>query len=109
VPLHPEPGPPPFDPRRVAPARQQRLREWPLAVVLLGVAAGVATVVAGAFEPGGVVMGAALLLGAVLRAALPQRRAGLLAVRSRPVDVVTLGLMGVGLVALALIVPPQPV
>ncbi|HEX6338503.1 MAG TPA: DUF3017 domain-containing protein [Jiangellaceae bacterium] len=57
------------------------------------------------YERGAVVFGAAICLAAVLRAVLPDRWAGLLRVRSRWTDVITLAILGVGtlLAALALI------
>lgn len=71
-------------------------------------AVGVAGVVAAAqhhWRKGLYVVAAALLLGAVLRLALPVRRVGSLAVRSKPVDVLTLLALGVGLALLAGSVP----
>jgi Protein of unknown function (DUF3017) len=53
-----------------------------------------------------VVLGAALILAAVLRAVLPARVVGLLAVRSRGFDIVATALLGVVLVALSVVVPP---
>jgi hypothetical protein len=51
------------------------------------------------------VVAAALLLGAVLRLVLPVRRVGSLAVRSKPVDVLTLLVLAVGVALLAGSVP----
>lgn len=48
---------------------------------------------------------AALLVGGLLRAVLPTRRIGSLAVRSRPVDVVTLAVLAGGVAFLAGAVP----
>jgi len=70
-------------------------REWPLLVVCLLAAAGV--VVCAVHDPwskGLYLVAVALLLGAGLRLVLPLRRAGLLAVRSRFLDVATLLLTG---------------
>jgi hypothetical protein len=55
---------------------------------------------------GCVVLGAALILAAVLRGVLPARVVGLLAVRSRGFDIVATALLGVVLVALSVVVPP---
>ncbi|MEU5215644.1 DUF3017 domain-containing protein [Streptomyces sp. NPDC020807] len=88
-----------------APARQ-----WPLLTVL--VIAGVGLAVVGfdpfpqSFRIGTILVGAALLLGAVLRRVLP--RTGMLAVRSRFTDVITYGTMGGLIVLLALMVQPGP-
>ena len=82
--------------------------QWPLALVLLGVAAGLAIVALGPFRAGSVVIGAAVLFGTFLRALLPERTAGLLVVRSRSVDVTVMGGLGLALTVLAFIVPPPP-
>jgi hypothetical protein len=52
-----------------------------------------------------VIMGLALVGGALLRLLLPLRRAGFLAVRSRPVDVVLLACTGLALIVIALTIP----
>jgi hypothetical protein len=54
---------------------------------------------------GGVVAGVALLAAAAARLALPARLAGLLAVRHRATDVVTLIILGVSLLAVGLVLP----
>ena len=54
---------------------------------------------------GGVVGGAALLVAAVARLLLPSRLAGLLAMRTRANDVVTLTIFGVGLLVAGLVLP----
>jgi len=57
------------------------------------------------FRTGSLVVAIALLLASALRIVLPQRDAGLLAVRRRWVDVLTLGLLGTALGILAFVVP----
>ena len=54
-------------------------------------------------------MGASVIMGMWLRAFLPEDRAGLLRVRRKWIDVLTLGVLGAGLTILALIVPQPPV
>jgi Protein of unknown function (DUF3017) len=54
---------------------------------------------------GAVVAGSALLVGAVIRAALPARLAGLLASRHRVTDVLTLTAFGAGLLVAGLVLP----
>lgn len=54
---------------------------------------------------GGVVAGAALLVAAVARLLLPVRAAGLLAIRKRPNDVLTLAIFGVGLLVAGAVLP----
>jgi hypothetical protein len=79
------------------------------APALVVVAVGVAGIVAAAqhhWRKGLYVVAAALALGALLRLVLPTRRAGTLAVRTKPVDVATLLLLGAGVALLAGAVAP---
>ncbi|MFJ6100911.1 DUF3017 domain-containing protein [Streptomyces sp. NPDC092359] len=88
-----------------APARQ-----WPLLTVLT--LAGLGLLVVGtdlfpqAFRVGAILIGIALLVGGVMRWALPS--VGMLAVRSRFTDLITYGVMGGLIVMLALMVQPEP-
>lgn len=88
-----------------APARQ-----WPLLAVLCTAGAGLLIVAANpfdeAFRIGTILIGVALVAGAVLR--LVVRSVGMLAVRSRFTDLVTYGLLGVLIVTLALVAQPKP-
>ncbi|MFJ7064406.1 DUF3017 domain-containing protein [Streptomyces sp. NPDC101115] len=88
-----------------APARQ-----WPLLTVLGLAALGLLIVGTDlfpqAFRVGTLLVGAALLTGAVLRRTLPS--VGMLAVRSRFTDMITYGVMGGLIVLLALMVQPEP-
>ncbi|MEV7278500.1 DUF3017 domain-containing protein [Streptomyces sp. NPDC093111] len=88
-----------------APARQ-----WPLLTVLGLAALGLLIVGTDlfpqAFRVGTLLVGVALLTGAVLRRTLPS--VGMLAVRSRFTDMITYGVMGGLIVLLALMVQPQP-
>jgi hypothetical protein len=81
------------------------LRQLPLLAVLVVVGLGLLMVTFGHWRRGLVVMGVALVLGAVLRLLLPVRRVGFLAVRSRPVDVLLLSGAGLALTAVALAIP----
>lgn len=94
-------------PRPPRPWYQLLVGQWPLALVLLAVAVGVAWAGLGHWKRGSTVIGAAFWLGTLLRAVLPERRVGLLGVRSRAVDVACLGALGAGIIALTLVVPPQ--
>jgi hypothetical protein len=80
----------------------------PLLAVLVAVVAGAYLAwhqgSAGARE-GGAVGGAALLIVAAVRLWLPNELAGLLATRNRATDVVTLAVLGVGLLVTGLILP----
>ncbi len=85
---------------------QQVLGQWPLAIVLAGVAAGLAVVATGHWRLGNSVVGAAITLGGLLRL-LPQQRVGLLAVRNRPLDSLVLLVIGIGIIVLVWLVPPS--
>lgn len=88
-----------------APARQ-----WPLLTVLGAAGVGLLVVAldpfAEAFRIGTILIGVALIAGAVLRWVVPS--VGMLAVRSRFTDLVTYGLMGTLIVLLALVAQPKP-
>ncbi|WP_454337943.1 DUF3017 domain-containing protein [Streptomyces glaucescens] len=84
-----------------APARQ-----WPMLAVLATVGLGLLLTAFDAFRLGTLLVGVALLGGAVLRWLLPG--VGMLAVRSRFTDIATYGLLGVAIVLLALMVQPEP-
>ncbi|WP_217622933.1 DUF3017 domain-containing protein [Streptomyces lunaelactis] len=88
-----------------APARQ-----WPLLTVLALAGLGVIVVgtdaFADAFRVGTILLGVALITGAVMRRVLPS--VGMLAVRSRFTDMVTYGLLGILIVLLALVTQPKP-
>lgn len=59
-----------------------------------------------AFRIGTILIGVALIGGAVLRLVVPS--VGMLAVRSRFTDLVTYGLLGVLIVMLSLVAQPKP-
>ncbi|MFI2202344.1 DUF3017 domain-containing protein [Streptomyces sp. NPDC020192] len=84
-----------------APARQ-----WPLLVVLGTVALGLLLTSLDAFRWGTLLIGAALLAGAVMRWILPG--VGMLAVRSRFTDIATYGILGLAIVLLAMMAQPNP-
>ncbi|MFE4795801.1 DUF3017 domain-containing protein [Streptomyces sp. NPDC056708] len=88
-----------------APARQ-----WPLLAVLCTAGIGLLIVAvapfAEAFRIGTMLIGVALIGGAVLRVVVPS--VGMLAVRSRFTDLVTYGLLGFLIVMLALVAQPKP-
>ena len=81
------------------------IRQLPLLAVLVAVGVGLLMVTFEHWRKGLVVVGLALVGGAVLRALLPVRRVGFLAVRSRPVDVVLLAGAGLALAIIALAIP----
>jgi len=87
--------------------RPSRLaNEVPVVLVLTLAAAGLIAVSQGFWRRGLGVVAGALLVAAVLRLALPTRRAGLLAVRGKALDVVVLGVFGGAMLLLAAVVPP---
>lgn len=92
---------------------------WPtltpayLLVLVVGVAGlalmgavGLGQASPGLFRVGAGLVAGAVCLAAVLRAVLPDRRAGMLVLRSRRVDVLLYGALGVAAVVLAILVPP---
>lgn len=80
-----------------------RLPVWaPTALVLLIAAAGLVRVLMEHWRQGGVLLGGALLVAAVLRVALPPEQAGLLVIRSRVLDVVCYVVPGIVMVLLAI-------
>ncbi len=81
-------------------------RQWPLVLVLAIVGTGLGVVADNHFRRGTVLIGGAVCLGALLRAALPSERAGVMRVRSRALDVLALAFLGGGTLVAALIVPP---
>lgn len=86
-----------------APHRGHRLLtvHLPFLLVLGVVAVGVLFVAIERWRRGATLLGLALLLGALLRAGLGEQRAGLLAVRGKPTDVLTYAGLGIAIIVLA--------
>ena len=84
----------------------RRFREWPIAVVLAVVLAGLAVVASGHFRRGTVVLSFGVALALFLRLLLPGTDAGMLRVRSKRIDVAVLAVLAVGVGVLSLWVPP---
>ncbi|MBO1335147.1 DUF3017 domain-containing protein [Streptomyces sp. VRA16 Mangrove soil] len=84
-----------------APARQ-----WPLIAVLAVTGLGLLLTAFDVFRVGTMLVGVALLGGAVLRWVLPS--VGMLAVRSRFTDMLTYGILGLAIVLLAMMAQPDP-
>jgi hypothetical protein len=74
----------------------------PFLAVVLVVVVGLVRVLTQHWREGAALLGGALLLAALLRVLLPPERVGLLAIRSRPVDVLVYLAFGGALVVLAL-------
>jgi hypothetical protein len=75
-------------------------------VVLAGVALGLLLTALDLFRAGTLLIGAALLAGAVMRWILPS--VGMLAVRSRFTDIATYGVLGLVIALLAMMAQPDP-
>ncbi|MFE0107137.1 DUF3017 domain-containing protein [Streptomyces sp. NPDC059009] len=84
-----------------APARQ-----WPLLTVVSAVGLGLLLTALDVFRFGTILIGLALIAGAVMRWVLPS--VGMLAVRSRFTDMVTYAVLGVAIVLLAMMAQPHP-
>lgn len=81
---------------------RSRLPAWaPAAAVLLIAAAGIVRVLTQHWREGGVLLGGALLVAAILRVLLTPEQAGLLVVRSRFLDAVCYTGLGAAMVFLA--------
>ncbi len=91
--------------RPLPPIRPWPRRQWPLLVVLAGVLVSLVVVLFVDFRPGTVLFAISVLLAAAFRLVLTTRRAGLLVLRSRGIDVATLTIMGVVALLLALAIP----
>jgi len=85
--------------------RRSWLAQWPITVVLMGVGVAMALIAMDNFRRGSIVLSASVLLAAFLRLLLPDPDAGMLVVRSRQVDVLTLAALGVGLTVFTFWVP----
>jgi Protein of unknown function (DUF3017) len=81
------------------------LSEWPITLVLTGVAIAMVMIALDYFRRGSIVLSASVLLAAFLRLLLPDADAGMLVVRSRKVDVLTLAVLGIGLTIFTFWVP----
>ncbi|MCU1670734.1 MAG: hypothetical protein JWP40_3661 [Blastococcus sp.] len=77
------------------------IRQLPLLAVLVAVGVGLLLVAVDHWRKGLIVVGLALVGGALLRLLLPERRVGFLAVRSRPIDVALMAGTGLLLTAIA--------
>ena len=84
------------------PPRLRLPAETPAAVVLAIAAIGLLRVATANWREGAVLLGGSLLVAAVLRAVLPLDRAGMLAIRSRVIDVLSYTGLGLAVVLLAL-------
>ncbi len=88
------------------PLIERTIDQWPLALVLLGLVVGLVVLSFYDFRAGSITLGVAIIFGAALRTVLPHDRAGLLAIRTRPVDLVTMYGLGIALTTVAVLIPP---
>lgn len=80
----------------------------PFALVLLVAAIGFLRIAMHAWREGSMLLSLALLLAAAARAFLPQEQVGLIAVRSRTVDLILYGGFGLVLLAVAVTIVGGP-
>ncbi|GAB3461774.1 hypothetical protein GCM10027570_47850 [Streptomonospora sediminis] len=104
----PEPGPTP-DEHEPEPGAGEAAPGWlsqvPYFLVLSTMSAGIVVVAAAHFKRGPALIAGALMLAAVFRVLLPPHRIGMLAVRSRWIDIITFSTLAVLLIVLAWVAP----
>ncbi|GAA1773562.1 DUF3017 domain-containing protein [Streptomonospora arabica] len=81
------------------------LSQVPYFLVLSTMSAGIVIVAAAHFKRGPALIAGALMMAAVFRTLLPREKLGMLAVRSRWVDIITLTGLAVLLIVLAWVAP----
>lgn len=101
-------GPPPVPPVESAGWRGAVRDNLAFTLVLIVGAVGGVLILLYHWRRGAVLIGAALLLAALFRFLLPDRRAGLLAVRGRPVDVLSYTALGACVVSVAVTITGGP-
>ena len=85
--------------------RKSRLNQWPLTIVFIGIGFSLIMIATDHFRRGSVGLAVSVVLAAFLRLFLPDGQAGMLAVRSKRIDVAVLATLGVTLTIFALWVP----
>jgi len=90
--------------RRVPDLRSRLPLHLPIGMVALIVALGMLRVLTQHWRQGAVLIGGALLVAAVFRAVIPDDRIGLLAVRSRPVDVLCYSVLATLMIVVAVLI-----
>jgi hypothetical protein len=97
----------------MAVAAQERDRgllrtQMPFLLVMLVVAVAALRIGQYHWREGAVLIGGALMLAGLFRAVLPDEKAGLLAIRGRPVDVLTYGALSVLILFISLTITGGP-
>jgi hypothetical protein len=87
-------------------ARKIFAGQWPILVVGLILVAALGLVIAGYWRRGALVIGIAVGVAAALRLALSDERAGLLVIRSRPIDFVTTATVSATMLYIAWTIDP---
>ncbi len=82
-------------------------RQAPFVLVWFVILVGMGLIATEYWRRGLTIVGAAAVLAGVLRLVLPARRAGWLVVRSRPIDVLCFGFLGLALAVTAIAVPAE--
>ena len=101
---HSQPQPEPEPEHSLAPRKPRTLGGVVYLAVLGATLLGVAVVVAGRVQVGLSTAGAGLVAGALARLVLPREQAGMLGVRRKLIDVVTMALLGGGLLVVAALI-----
>lgn len=86
--------------------RRVVLGQWPILLVMAIFIAAYSLVVTDFWRRGALTIGIGVCTAAILRLALPEDRAGLLVVRSKVIDVVTMALVGVAMLYIAGTIDP---
>jgi hypothetical protein len=81
--------------------RSGLVSELPITLVIAGAGAGLVVIAMHHFRWGNLIIGGSLLVAALMRLVLPTRQAGLLVVRGRLTDVVTMAAIGGSLLVLS--------
>ncbi|MCF6385596.1 DUF3017 domain-containing protein [Mycobacterium sp. MBM] len=87
-------------------ARKIFAGQWPILVVGLILVAALGLVITGYWRRGALVIGIAVGVAAALRLALSDERAGLLVIRSRPIDFVTTATVSAAMLYIAWTIDP---
>lgn len=105
----PEEEPRPLPVEEILKPRRPRTLGGAIYLGVLGVT-GVALllVVVDRWREGLLLMGTGMLFAAMARWAVREEDSGMLGLRSKPVDIVTMVLLGAGLVALSVLIPDRP-